>query len=266
MISMSETRASLRFTPSVSQGDGFANMVTQLTRAAKPCLLVASDGASPGPALLQLLSTAPTMQALILDTPWQPQARQAKHLFADLGDVLDTLPRLKRLFANGSLTAKHLKHASLESLYLLGDPLNPAVVETISVGGLPALKHLGISLSSEQKPAGEAAALKTLSLGWKTLEVIQVDSVTDLAGFLKVISKLKCPLQRVQLTVSAFPDEDEFLAALSAHAAGLKHVKTLELPFADYISEPGIERARSLVPSLTEPKTNGILPSVYAAW
>lgn len=235
-------------------------------------LHVVCDPASPGAAFASALARAPlpSVERLILDTPFQTVTRQRLNGFGDLADALAGLPALTAAFLTGDLVLRPTAHATLRNLFLLGDPLPSGLVASLGKSRLPSLQSLGLMLARDAAPGPEPAAAAALaSLQAPKLATLDVDGLADLTGFLSALSARPLPPSWTRLSLDGHvDDEDALLALLEARAPVLRALQVLGLPLTDALSEPGAARAQQLVPGLVdrEELPDRMLPATYEEW
>lgn len=247
-------------------------VVARAIAAEARTLHLVCDPQSPAEALTDALAgrELPALEALILDTHFQTVTRQATNAFGDLAHVLRAMPNLTRLFATGDLVLSPARHDRLRELYLLGDPLDPALLEGLGASHLQALDTLGITLASDEGPADPAPLLRALaSLRAPRLRALELQGLQDLAGVLTALAAAPLPPSWRRLVLDgSIRDEDALLRALRATAPRLGALEALGLPLGDDLSADGDEAARAILPILGDREELGtlLLPAVYDAW
>ncbi|MFT3764995.1 MAG: hypothetical protein QM820_05680 [Minicystis sp.] len=232
---------------------------------------VICDPASPGRDFAAALAgkTLPSLRAFIFDTHFQTSTRQGENAFGDLAAILAAMPNVERAFTTGKLALSGATHANLRELYLLGDPIPRAVADGLGKCSFPALATLAVDLCSDTAPGPDAAfAAAIRALAAPRLSTVHVDSVEDVAAFLRALCAAPLPASWSSLSLGGMVhDEDELLATLKDHAEVLRPLETLGLPLGE-MSEESVEAATELLPSVVDegdlPEL--LLPSVYDEW
>ncbi len=246
--------------------------LARMTQLAPTCLHFVSDPASPGAAFSSALARAalPSVERLVLDTPFQTVTRQRLNNFGDLTDALAGLPNLSAAFLTGDLVLRPTAHARLRDLYLLGDPLSERALQALAKSRLPALRSLGLLLARDSGASpDQAVAAALLGLDAPQLAAIDLADLTDPTDVLAALTARPLPPSWRRLTLSGpIDDEDALLDLLASRAPILKTLEVLGLPLSDELSEPATARAQRLVPALIdrEELPDRLLPATYEEW
>lgn len=245
--------------------------LARMVRLEPACLHLVCDPASPGVAFSSTLAKTPlpSVQRLILDTPFQTVTRQRLNNFGDLTDALAGLPNLTDAFLTGDLALRPTVHATLRRLYLLGDPLPERALAALGKSRFPSLQSLGLTLARDASPNPAAAAAALLAVQAPQLATIDVGDVGDPTEFLAALTAGPLPPTWNRLSIGgAIDDEDALLELLAARAPALRSLHILGLPLTDELSEPAAARAQRLVPALVdrEELADRMLPATYEEW
>lgn len=250
-----------------------SKVVERLLGEAPSSVQLLCDHASPGDDFTAALrgKSLPSIEAFIFDTHFQPVTRQATNAFGDLAAVLGALPSATRVFVTGDVKLSRTKHDRVEELYLIGDPLKRATVESLGRCSFPALTTLGVRLRWDHEPdiddRAVAAALRSLAApGLVTLHVSSPGSATSL---LRALTESPLPSSWSTLCIDGtIEDEDELLALLKERAPVLSALSALALSLGDAVSDEAGEKARRLVPGLAGrgEVSDPFLPATYTDW
>lgn len=243
-----------------------ASLLKWLAREAPRSVQLVCDFASPKKAWARALKgvTLQSLESFILDTSFQSQTRQYANSVGDLAAVLAACPRLEHLFANGDLALGPARHESLRELYLLGNPLSPALLEGLGRCEFPRLERLALSLASEAQPPPAPLALKALRALRAPVREVHLDTVEPIEDVLELLASGGLPPSWKVLTLGGdwgYDDEHERVhALLQRHASVLGTLEVLGLP-AHVMVESAVVRTRP-----SEEYSDRFSPGAYAAW
>jgi hypothetical protein len=246
-------------------------LVAELERGGPRRVQIMCDFASPTswPAAVAGKRLA-SVTAVIFDTFFQTQTRQRGNAIGDLRAMFDAFPSLRQLFATGMLALTAVEHATLRELHLLGDPLSPALFAGLGASKLPALDKLALSLASDAGPGAIEPVLAALAtLHAPALREVYVEGFDSVEHALAKLADAGLGASWRELTLCGqIDDEDQLLETLETHAGALRSLGTLGLPLADYVSTDAADRARALVPAITDSDEieSPTLPAAYARW
>lgn len=199
------------------------------------CVHVLCEWATPGALLAKMLH--PGLEALIFDTPYDTVERQSWNSAGDIAGILKAAPNLQRAFFTGCSTMSKTSHGQLRELYLIGNPLKPAVLDALKGSEFPALETLAV----DPGPADEAVCARLVkalrSIRAPRLAQVYVNAV-PMVEFLSVIGA--APLSwRLCCCAPAEDDIEGLVETLDGRPALRECGLTLDLddiPFESEIS------------------------------
>ncbi|PCC73606.1 hypothetical protein SAMN02745121_07355 [Nannocystis exedens] len=249
-----------------------ARLVERILERAPATIQMICDLASPGAAFTAALAgkALPSVTSLIFDTHFQTLTRQRENAIGDLAHVLAALPNIERVFASGALALSPTRHDKLRELYLLGDPLKPALVKALGASTFPALETLALDLCSDDGPGPDRATVAALrSLTAPALRTVHVSDIEDVRSFLAALAAKPLPASWSSLCLrGTLDDEDELLASLERLAPALQRLEELGLSMSHSLSQDAEPRAQKLVRAVVDSgkMPELCLPEVYLDW
>lgn len=257
-------RLKIRFREPPNDSSRYSELLkTMVLSEAATLHLYCNAGCSPGDAWTSALTdTELPFRHLIFDTYWETLTRQQDHSLGDLALTLERMPNIERMFISGNIRASPLEHSTLRELYLLGDPLDDAVLQALAESSLPSLQKLVLCVRQESAAANDALLLESL-LRLKA-PALSVLCVYGLSEPLKVAAELARTMPSLRaLAAEGSVLEEELEALTEAELAPLATLAYLELEL-DGCEPPDSVSAR--LPHLHELNSNRILPTEYESW
>lgn len=249
-----------------------ARLVERILERAPATIQMICDVASPGAAFTAALAgkALPSVTSFIFDTHFQTLTRQRENAIGDLARVLAALPKVERVFASGALALSPTRHDKLRELYLLGDPLEPALVKALGASTFPSLELLALDLCSDDGPGPDRATVAALrSLTAPALRTVHVSDIEDARSFLEALAAEPLPASWSSLCLrGSLDDEDALLASLKRLAPALQPLEELGLSMSEYLSQDAVPRAKELVRAAvaSDEMPELRLPDVYLDW
>lgn len=209
----------------------------------------------------------PDLHTFAFDAHFQTVTRQRQNLCGPIDELLAGLPRLERMFLTGDLQLDNpVTHDELAELYLLADPLSPALLGNLARCQFPALELLGLKLRSDAPaPPVEAVVAALHGLHAPNLRIVELDGADDLTALLAALAERPLPPSWDTLRAyGTIRDEDALLELLASKAHVFSALGEFGLPLGD-ISWAAADRARELIPELcdTEDLPARLGPDLY---
>jgi predicted DNA-binding WGR domain protein len=216
-----------------------------------------------------------SVESFVFDTPYNTTERQSLNSIGSLDSVIRACPNLKKLFATGALDLNPVGHPKLESLYLLGEPLSPSLLEALGECCFSSLKRLALGLGYVG-PSEETIIVSSLfSIEAPGLRELHIGGgfKADASGFLAKLAAHKLPHQWNNLRIYEECSLADVKSILENHRESFESLETLGLVVWDEEDTGENEWAIQVGSRLLrvenideDERRKQFLPGVYNTW